>query len=232
MQLSPRRVLAVLAIVAVGGLIATTAYAAIPSQTGTFNGCVSNLTGVLRVIDQSQGQSCRPRIETQIQWNQTGVQGPPGPPGPAGSPALITPTGLTSLDQLAGLPCTTSANETGTTTIGIQPAVDGGAINLHCDTGVVFLRLGGHLEDPGNGLASSGHIRADPPGTVCDFNVSNGNPYCWLRYSRADNALVTLTAIPGDHSSFGAWEDECAQETSTTCTIRMDRNRIVGARFD
>lgn len=80
----------------VGGAFAA---AAIPGPDGTITGCYKadgGQAGNLRVIDD--GQACA-KGETQIKWNQqgvqgepgkTGAQGPPGPQGPAGaSDALL-----------------------------------------------------------------------------------------------------------------------------------------------
>src|SRR3954447_15043899 len=64
-----------------GGALAA---AAIPGADGTITGCYAasgGQQGNLRVIDE--GQSCG-KGETQITWNQKGVQGDRGPEGPQG----------------------------------------------------------------------------------------------------------------------------------------------------
>src|SRR6478735_4067872 len=73
----------------VGG--GTVAYSAIPSNDGTFRGCVNNATGVLRVIDTSKSGALGSCItspaalkETAISWNERGIPGDRGPIGPQG----------------------------------------------------------------------------------------------------------------------------------------------------
>jgi hypothetical protein len=73
-----------------GGVVA---YAAIPDGDGVFNGCVAKLTGVLRVIDPTEGQRCLV-VETPISWNQVGSQGPAGPQGPQGAQGPQGPPGV------------------------------------------------------------------------------------------------------------------------------------------
>lgn len=67
--------------VALGG--AGMAFSAIPDPTGLVHGCVSKLTGGLRVIDPSTGATCT-AAETALNFNQQGPQGVPGSPGPKG----------------------------------------------------------------------------------------------------------------------------------------------------
>ena len=56
-----------------------------------------------------------------------GPAGPPGPPGPAGPPGPV----LTSLDQLAGISCTTAAGAAGTVEIATDSS---GAVSFSCTT--------------------------------------------------------------------------------------------------
>jgi hypothetical protein len=69
---------AVIATVLAGGV----AWAAIPSQGGTINGCYQKVEGQLRVID-ARSDTCRPS-ELPIAWNEQGVPGPKGDKGDAG----------------------------------------------------------------------------------------------------------------------------------------------------
>jgi hypothetical protein len=64
------------------------------SSSVTYHGCVHRTTGLLRVIDPSQGESCRPN-ERAISFNETGPAGPPGLPGPKGDTGAPGPQGVT-----------------------------------------------------------------------------------------------------------------------------------------
>ena len=69
---------AVVATVLAGGV----AWAAIPSSSGTINGCYQKVEGHLRVIDPGS-DTCRPS-ELPIAWNAQGVSGPKGDKGDPG----------------------------------------------------------------------------------------------------------------------------------------------------
>jgi hypothetical protein len=75
-----------LGVLALAGLAAGAAYAAIPDAAGVIHGCYRTSTGdekgQLRVVEDPA--SCRSN-ETPIQWNQQGEAGPQGPPGPPGA---------------------------------------------------------------------------------------------------------------------------------------------------
>lgn len=224
-----RRVFMVLAITAVCGLIAVAAYAAIPDSTGTFNGCVSKLTGVLRVIDPPKGGTCATGRgllqETPITWSQRGPQGPPGPPGPSG--------GITSLDQLTGLPCNVNSPAgRGSVRLEYDAPIYGSAIHLYCQTEQLFLFV--HISDfeistPGGYHSFSGHVTADPPSaTVCDYYYG-AQPCPPISYKVG--TVVTLTAVPNADAHFQSWGGACTG-TLPTCTITMEKNTTVYANFD
>ena len=70
-----------------------TAFASIPSPSGTIDGCYSALTGTLSVIDSNS--TCG-LLKTPLDWNQTGPQGPKGttgPQGPQGAQGVPGPAG-------------------------------------------------------------------------------------------------------------------------------------------
>lgn len=231
-----RRVLTVLAIMAVCGLIAATAYAAIPDAIGTFNGCVSKLTGVLRVIDPSKGGTCATGHgllqETPITWSQRGPQGPQGPPGPPGPSG-----GLTSLDQLSGLPCNVNSPDHGTVKIEYDQPVDGSGIHLYCRSGKSFLTVQiprfYYYTNPDHSLAfiGTGRVTANPPGAVCDGNSTDSELVTCPPIPYVDGTVVTLTAVPNEGSRFGGWGGACLGETTLTCTVTVDRNMSVDAQF-
>ena len=85
------------------------ASAAVPSADGTFDGCVNNATGVVRVVDESKPGSLGQCITTgpsvlremAITWSQTGPIGPqgvPGPPGADGHQGVAGPPGADGAD--------------------------------------------------------------------------------------------------------------------------------------
>lgn len=63
----------------------------IPDANGVIHGARNNVTGNLRVFDNST-QSPHP-LETELDWNQVGPQGPIGPQGPVGSQGPQGPVG-------------------------------------------------------------------------------------------------------------------------------------------
>lgn len=99
----------------------------IPGPDGVIHACRKVEGGALRAVRES----VRCRVgERALRWNVHGVagvegpEGPQGPPGPRGEPG----PGLTSFDELAGLPCTAGAN-----TGAIELAYEAG-------TGIVTIR--------------------------------------------------------------------------------------------
>ena len=78
------------------------ASASIPSSDGTFDGCVNNATGVVRVIDEAKSGNLGNCIttgpsvlrETAISWSQTGPQGMPGAQGLPGAQGEPGPQGI------------------------------------------------------------------------------------------------------------------------------------------
>lgn len=228
-----RRVVTVLAIATVCGLIAVAAYAAIPDASGTFNGCVSKFTGILRVIDPSKGGTCATGLfqETPITWSQRGPQGPQGPPGPAGG-------GLTSLDQLSGLPCNVNSPDRGSVRIEYDEPVAGSGIRLYCRSGKSFLTVQvlrfyyySNI-DHSVEFIGTGRVTVNPPGTVCDGNSSPDSEYvnCGpIPYT--DGTVVTATAVPNEGARFGGWGGPCFGQTTLTCTFTVDRNMSLSAEF-
>ena len=85
----------IVAIVALVVALGSVAYATIPDSGGVIHGCYLKAIGSLRVIDPSAGQHCI-AVETPIQWNQTGPQGPSGATGfasPRGDTGATGPAG-------------------------------------------------------------------------------------------------------------------------------------------
>ena len=87
-------VVAVAALAAAGGI----AYATIPDSTKTFNACMLNKVGTIRLIDKSLPASdpmshCSSTLEAPISWSQLGQPGPVGPAGPQGPKGDAGPAG-------------------------------------------------------------------------------------------------------------------------------------------
>jgi hypothetical protein len=93
------RRLAYISIVAGVGLLAgfggRAAWSAIPNGN-TIHGCyikaLGPAQGTLRLIDASKGQSCS-KVETPLDWAQTGAQGAQGIQGTQGAPGATGPAG-------------------------------------------------------------------------------------------------------------------------------------------
>jgi hypothetical protein len=132
--------LTVVVLVATAGVaVATTALTnSFTDAGGAYHGCVSNASGVLRVI--APGAACRPD-ETAITWNQQGPKGDVGPQGPAGpqgqqgpqgpqgapGPKGDTgpqgpagPAGDVSLSSLAGTACTRADGTAGAVAVAVN----------------------------------------------------------------------------------------------------------------
>jgi hypothetical protein len=82
---------AVGALLVVGGI----AYATIPDGGGVIHGCYLKGLGTLRVVDTDKGQACLSKLETPLNWSQTGPQGQQGPTGATGATGATGVTGAT-----------------------------------------------------------------------------------------------------------------------------------------
>ncbi|HEX8345801.1 MAG TPA: collagen-like protein [Actinoplanes sp.] len=100
-----RRALAITALAgcltfAVGGT--GVSYAAAEAST-LVHGCIDGRTGVLRILDGSEGKICAD-TETPLNFNQEGPAGPPGPKGDTGLPGPKGDTGPAGPKGDQGLP--------------------------------------------------------------------------------------------------------------------------------
>jgi hypothetical protein len=77
------------------------AFATIPDSNGVIHGCYQKNVGNLRVIDPSEGESCRPS-EIPISWSQTGPTGSQGAQGPTGDTGTAGAAGATGATGAAG----------------------------------------------------------------------------------------------------------------------------------
>ena len=94
-------------------------------SSGTIHGCWTNraVNGSHVFVLQDVGTQC-PKGTTAISWNEEGRPGPPGPSGQAGQPGASS--GVSSLDQLNGIPCEHGA---GTTSISYG---SNGDVSIRC----------------------------------------------------------------------------------------------------
>jgi Collagen triple helix repeat (20 copies) len=179
-----------IAILFIGGVVG----ASIPnSQTGTINGCVNKVTGVLRVIDAQAGRKCitvpASLSETPIVWSQagpqglTGVAGAPGAPGPQGAKGDTGATGPAGPQGAVGATGAAGAQGPGGSPGGltcdaelrIKDAAPTFALSSDCSEIVVFDNMG----DPASWYEHAlhqvnGDIHGNPPGyedTAVAFDV-------------------------------------------------------------
>ncbi len=142
-----RRSLAVLAIVGVPLTVGGVAMAGIPGSSNEITGCYDVKSGALRVIDAEAGQSCIPRRETPVGWNQKGPQGATGPqgaPGSTGAPGAQGPQGPPGPQGVQGLPGPSGIS--GQQIIHFQLALEPDSVwmsDQSCPAGTVVLS-GGH----------------------------------------------------------------------------------------
>lgn len=120
---------------AIGVVIGGTsiAYAAIPDPDGTVHGCVSNLTGTLRIIDPSTGARCS-ALETPLNFSQQGLPGPAGAQGPQGPAGSAGVSGY-EVVRTAGAPSTANFQVQVATCPSGKTAVSGGGYTV-LDSGV------------------------------------------------------------------------------------------------
>jgi hypothetical protein len=160
------------------------------NQTTTYNGCVNNGSGILRVIQP--GESCRSN-ETAISWNQTGPAGPAGSAGPAGQQGIqgekgdTGPAGTVSLASLAGTACT---------------RVDGSA-------GVVGISVGGVLT-PGSGDVIN--LRCLAQGAWCSANTPDFTPHMTVTCNEQTHQL-TYVCEDGWQNTNNEMNDGCEAST-------------------
>jgi type VI secretion system secreted protein Hcp len=122
--------IAIVAGTAVVLAVAGVAVASIPNADNVIDGCYSNGSGTLRVIDTSSSQ-CTSK-ETALSWNQEGVPGEAGAPGIPGAPGPTGPQGnpgvgdVTAMGTGAFLKCVGAAQgafEGPVTTKGFEKSV-------------------------------------------------------------------------------------------------------------
>jgi hypothetical protein len=164
-----------IAATAVISLAAATGLAAAEGGHDAIEACVNETNGLVRIVESAA--DCRDH-ERGTAWSVRGPQGPPGPAGPQGEPGPAGPqgetgtpgpqgepgpagppgepgVGVSSLDDLAGMACTTVAGATGV--VELHTAADG----------FVTLRCGAQSE-PGEGRLVINEIDYDQVGADHD----------------------------------------------------------------
>lgn len=139
----------------------------------------------------------------------TGPQGPQGPQGPAGAAGA----GITSVDDLAGLPCRTSQG-TLAGIIDLSYAPDGTVIMKCVATQHYTLTV--TPAGPGSGLVTSAPAGISC-GSTCSASLPAGTP-------------VTLSQQTSFSDVFGGWGGDCAG-SGQTCTLTMTADHAVTATF-
>jgi uncharacterized repeat protein (TIGR02543 family) len=209
------RSLLVAAAVIAGGLVSgTVAVAGVPDDSGVIHSCYSQAKGTWHPID-SPAQKCG-KGETALSWNQAGPAGPTGPMGPVGPAGPAGPTGpaglLSSFDDVQGLACRVGDPLVGT--IDVDYADDGG-VTLTCVSTATHTLT---VQRTGSG---SGSVTSAPSGLDCPGTCSQDFPV---------TSTVVLTATPDAGHVFGGWTGDCSGQ-STTCTLPMNADRTVTAKF-
>ena len=179
----PRVRLGRLAIAACAGAVfaiaAGVAYAAIPDAGGVIHGCYSvngskgNGGTVLSIVD-SDVAACA-KGQSEVTWNQQGLQGPPGPQGPAGpagAPGPAGPAGPAGDPGPAGPPGpgTTYHFETSSTTV---PAI---AIDYSLEMGCG--------PDEGKGISGGADISPLDSGVLVASTPKPADNASLVRYAR------------------------------------------------
>jgi hypothetical protein len=204
--------------------------------------------GQLRAV--SDATACRAN-ELPISWNQEGakgengdpgpqgIQGPPGEKGdqgdqdpvgeqgPQGNPGPQGPPGLVaSLDALRGIPCNSGGGSLEVTYSSVDGAVTircGGqaqrTLTIHIYTSTYFYSCGTLLSPKTCTGLRSGTITTSPGGSVCNYVE------CITRF--VEGAAVQLTSS----GSAVTWGGACAGQTGNPCTLTLDSDKEVSARY-
>ncbi len=215
----PSRLVVLIVMLLVGGVAGVgIAYAAIPSSSGVISGCIDAKSGALRVINAESGQQCTSK-ERPLAWNQTGPQGVPGVPGSPGAPGApgAPGPGLTSIDDLAGLPCRLGKPGEGVLEVGYGTP-DGASrpVTFGCHSSTLYALTVTRSTTP---TGTGGTVTGGPIdcGSSCNAQL-------------APEAEVQLVATPATGYRFDHWSGGCTT-TSTQCTLAMNGDTTVTAHF-
>ena len=233
------------------GLAARLAYGTIPDSGGAIHGCykpedAGKASGAtLAVIDTDLGVGCKPGY-TEVTFSRQGpsgpqgVQGPqgpigpegpigpggpPGPEGPAGPQGVPGPpgTGMTSLDDLQGLPCKDGAG----TTVVSYDFPEHGDVKLTCDVTVpppppptfetlTLIALGDGATGSIGQIVGTGGFGF----TIVEVCQSAPDPGQTCTLSGLAGSSALLVALPNAEASFD-WGGLCEGTTASVCAATL-----------
>ncbi len=247
-KLIRRYLLASLGGVSALALAAGSVYGTIPDSSGTIHGCykpedAGKPSGAtLSIIDTELGVACKPGYAELTFSRQgppgpegaqgqqgpigpVGPQGPIGPQGPAGTQGPQGPPGpgLTSLDELRGLPCKAGAG----TTVVSYDSPDPGDVALICDvtatppppptfeTMTLIAIADGATGSIGQIVGTGGFGF-----TIVDVCQSAPDPGQTCTFSGLAGSSALLVALPNAPATFD-WGGLCEGTTATVCAATM-----------
>jgi uncharacterized repeat protein (TIGR02543 family) len=230
----------------VAATIAGVAWASIPGAGNVYTACMLKGVGTIRLIDKSLPSTnlmsrCTDK-ETEISWNQTGQPGPVGPQGSKGDVGPAGPQGakgdpgrgLSSLGDLAGVPCHTPDFD-GVVEISSTPlSAKTASVVVRCTIPnsailtVVVADLDQILQ------AASGRVTGGP--VDCEVPQALEQQHTCV-YVVPLGTTLTLTATPLSpderyESIFRGWltPNDCVS-TTTPCTFTVTGDLTVVAQF-
>ncbi len=240
-----RYLLALLGGVSAIALAARLAYGTIPDSSGVIHGCykpedAGKASGAtLSVIDTDLGVACKPGYReltfsrqgpsgpqgAQGPQGPIGPEGPLGPQGPAGAQGGVGPpgTGLTSLDDLDGLPCKAG---TGTTVVSYD-FPDPGEVTLVCDVSVpppppptfetfTLIAIGDGATGTIGRIVGTGGFGF----TIVDVCQSAPSPGQTCTFTGLAGLSALLVARPDSGASF-VWGGLCEGTTASVCAATL-----------
>ncbi len=225
----------VAAVVVAAALVGGVAYATIPGPDKVYSACMLKGVGTIRLIDKTLSSTsfmsrCTDK-EMEIAWNQAGPAGLPGPKGDTGPKGEKGDPGrgLSSLDDLAGVPCHTPDFQ-GVVEISSTPvSVKSASIVMRCTIPNAAI-LTVQLEDLNDVQAAAGRVTGGP--VDCELvQGGTGNQTCVYVVRLGTELTLTATPVSPDvryESIFVGWlaPNECLVPGPCTFTVSGDRTVV------